>query len=94
MFASLNYQSSLAQFPLQEDLDPKGTPQFGLVAEEAAKIDPDLVVTNQECKPSSVRYEVVTAIVAQRVPRRAPQSSETKRKDTRPDGKVEQLEQP
>ena len=30
--------------------------QFGLVAEEVEKVDPDLVVRDQEGKPYTVRY--------------------------------------
>ncbi len=39
-------------------IDPKGEPQFGLVAEEAAKVDPALMVTDERGKPFTVRYEV------------------------------------
>src|SRR6202040_2573925 len=31
-------------FRYKEEIDPEGTPQFGLVAEEVAKVNPDLVV--------------------------------------------------
>jgi hypothetical protein len=39
------------------------TPQFGLVAEEVAKVDPDLVVHNANGKIQSVRYEAVNAMM-------------------------------
>jgi trimeric autotransporter adhesin len=38
------------------------TPQFGLVAEEVARMDPGLVLTDKEGKPYSVRYEAVNAM--------------------------------
>jgi hypothetical protein len=31
-------------FRYKKNIDPKGVPQFGLVAEEAEKVNPDLVV--------------------------------------------------
>ena len=40
-----------------------GTPQFGLVAEEVAQVNPDLVVTDKEGNPYSVRYEAVNAML-------------------------------
>jgi hypothetical protein len=43
--------------------DTKGTPQFGLIAEEVAKINPALVLPDQEGKPYSVRYEAVNAML-------------------------------
>jgi len=43
--------------------DIKGTPQFGLIAEEVAKVDPALVLPDKEGKPYSVRYEAVNAML-------------------------------
>jgi Chaperone of endosialidase len=43
--------------------DTTNTPQFGLVAEEVARMDPALVVTDKEGKPYTVRYEVVNAML-------------------------------
>src|SRR5882724_2561770 len=37
--------------------------QFGLVAEEVAKVDPDLVVPDRDGKPYAVRYEQVNAML-------------------------------
>ena len=39
------------------------TPQFGLVAEEVARMDPALVLTDKEGKPYTVRYEQVNAML-------------------------------
>jgi hypothetical protein len=50
-------------FRYQKSLDPKGVPQYGLVAEEVAKVNPDLVVPDEEGKPFSVRYEEVNAML-------------------------------
>jgi hypothetical protein len=43
--------------------DAKETPQFGLIAEEVAKVDPTLVLPDKEGKPYTVRYEVVNAML-------------------------------
>jgi hypothetical protein len=43
--------------------DAKGIAQFGLVAEEVEKVNPDLVVRDKEGKPYSVRYEQVNAML-------------------------------
>jgi hypothetical protein len=43
--------------------DTKGTPQFGLTAEEVAKVSPALVLPDKEGKPYSVRYEAVNAML-------------------------------
>ena len=44
-------------------LRPKGIPQFGLVAEDVDKVNPDLVVRDKEGKPYSVRYDQVNALL-------------------------------
>ena len=43
--------------------DSKGTPQFGLIAEEVAKVNPDLVVRNRNDEIYSVRYDQVNAML-------------------------------
>src|SRR5262249_36593097 len=50
-------------FHYKKELDPEGIPQFGLVAEEVEKINPDLVARDEEGKPYSVRYEAVNAML-------------------------------
>jgi hypothetical protein len=50
-------------FRYKHELDPQGIPQFGLVAEEVAKVDPDLVARDEEGKPYTVRYEAVNAML-------------------------------
>jgi hypothetical protein len=50
-------------FRYKKDLDPDGNPQFGLVAEEVEKVNPDLVTRNDEGKPYTVRYEAVNAML-------------------------------
>jgi uncharacterized coiled-coil protein SlyX len=43
--------------------DTTGTPQFGLIAEEVAKINPALVLPDKEGKPYTVRYDAVNAML-------------------------------
>ena len=43
--------------------DTKGTPQFGLIAEEVAKVNPALVLLDKEGKPYTVRYDQVNAML-------------------------------
>lgn len=43
--------------------DPAALPQFGLVAEEVAKVAPKLVVTDEQGKPFTVRYDEVNAML-------------------------------
>jgi endosialidase-like protein len=50
-------------FRYKHDLDPEGIPQFGLVAEEVEKVNPDLVARDEQGKAYTVRYEAVNAMV-------------------------------
>jgi hypothetical protein len=50
-------------FHYKHELDPDGIPQFGLVAEQVEKIDPDLVARDDEGRPYTVRYEAVNAML-------------------------------
>jgi hypothetical protein len=50
-------------FHYKKELDPEGIPQFGLVAEEVEKVNPDLVARDEEGKVYTVRYEAVNAML-------------------------------
>src|SRR5205823_6065580 len=50
-------------FRYKHELDPEGIPQFGLVAEEVEKVNPNLVARDDEGKPYTVRYEAVNAML-------------------------------
>jgi hypothetical protein len=50
-------------FRYKKDLDPDGVPQFGLVAEQVEKVNPELVAYDDHGKPYSVRYEAVNAML-------------------------------
>jgi len=43
--------------------DPKGGPQFGLVAEEVEKVCPDLVIHDKDGSPHAVRYDAVNVML-------------------------------
>jgi len=50
-------------FRYKPELDPDGIPQFGLVAEQVEKVNPDLVARDEQGKPYTVRYEAVNAML-------------------------------
>jgi len=50
-------------FRYKPELDPDGIPQFGLVAEEVEKVNPDLVARDDQGKVYTVRYDVVNAML-------------------------------
>jgi uncharacterized coiled-coil protein SlyX len=50
-------------FRYKHELDPEGIPQFGLVAEQVEKVNPDLVARDAEGKVNTVRYEAVNAML-------------------------------
>ena len=50
-------------FRYKHELDPDGIPQFGLVAEDVAKVNPDLVMRDADGKTYTVRYEAVNAML-------------------------------
>jgi len=43
--------------------DLTGTPQFGLIAEEVAEVNPDLVVRDKNGEIYTVRYDAVNAML-------------------------------
>src|SRR5207244_4569075 len=43
--------------------DTKGVPQFGLIAEEVAQVNPDLVVRDENGDIYTVRYDAVNAML-------------------------------
>jgi hypothetical protein len=43
--------------------DTTNTAQFGLIAEEVAKVNPALILVDKEGKPYSVRYEHINAML-------------------------------
>jgi len=50
-------------FRYKKEIDPARIPQFGLVAEEVEKVNPDLIVRDKKGKPFSVRYDAVNSML-------------------------------
>jgi len=50
-------------FHYKRELDKAGIPQFGLIAEEVAKVNPDLVTYDAKGELSTVRYDAVNAML-------------------------------
>ena len=50
-------------FRYKHEISPEGTPEFGLVAEQVEKVNPDLIVRDEEGKPFAVRYDAVNAML-------------------------------
>jgi hypothetical protein len=50
-------------FRYKKEIDASGTSQFGLIAEDVAETDPQLVTRDAQGKPETVRYEAVNAML-------------------------------
>jgi len=50
-------------FRYKKEIDVSGTSQFGLIAEDVAETDPELVTRDTQGKPETVRYDAVNAML-------------------------------
>jgi hypothetical protein len=50
-------------FRYKKKIDPDRSPQFGLVAEDVEKVNPDLVIRDADGKVHTVRYDAVNAML-------------------------------
>ena len=50
-------------FQYKKEIDSLGIPQFGLIAEDVEKVNPDLVVRDKEGNVNTVRYEQINAML-------------------------------
>jgi len=50
-------------FHYRKELDPQGVQQWGLVAEDVQRVNPDLVALDKEGRPYAVRYDQVNAML-------------------------------
>ena len=66
-------------FYYKPELDDTQTPQYGLVAEEVAKVAPELVVFNQDGTPETVRYHFVNAMLLNEVQKQQQRIEEQKK---------------
>ena len=61
--SSALYSLRPVTFHYKPELDPQAIPQFGLVAEEVEKVNPDLVARDDKNQVYTVRYEAVNAML-------------------------------
>jgi hypothetical protein len=47
----------------KSEIDPTQSPAFGLIAEEVAEVNPELVAYNTHGQPESVHYEMINAML-------------------------------
>jgi hypothetical protein len=78
-------------FRYKEELDPDKIPQFGLVAEEVAKVNPDLVARGEDGKVMTVRYEAVNAMLLNEFLKEHRQVQELKRTVAQQQKQIEAL---
>jgi hypothetical protein len=57
------YHLNPVSFRYHKQYDATQTIAFGLIAEEVAEVNPDLVGRNREGQPESVRYEQINAML-------------------------------
>ena len=50
-------------FRYKQEIDPARSPDFGLIAEDVATVNPDLVVRDEDGKIVTVRYQAVNAML-------------------------------
>ena len=57
------YQLQPVTFHYKKEIDRTQSPAFGLIAEEVAKVNPNLIACNSQGQPESVHYEMVNAML-------------------------------
>src|SRR6266498_1734560 len=57
------YRLKPVTYRYKKEIDSTQSPAFGLIAEEVAEVNPDLVARNAEGRPESVHYEMVNAML-------------------------------
>ena len=72
--------------------DTKNIPQFGLIAEEVAKVNPALVLPDKEGKPYTVRYDAVNAMLLNEFLKEHRKVEEQARKLSEQDRKLQEQE--
>jgi predicted RNase H-like nuclease (RuvC/YqgF family) len=84
------YALNPVTFRYHEQYDRTQTIAFGLIAEEVAKVNPDLVGRNPEGQPDSVRYEQINAMLLNEFLKEHKKVEEQKRKLENQDSKIQQ----
>jgi Chaperone of endosialidase len=57
------YRLNPVAYRYKKEIDPTQSPAFGLIAEEVAQVNPELVACNAEGQPESVHYEMINAML-------------------------------
>jgi hypothetical protein len=86
------FQLRPVRFRYKKDFDPSGQERFGLVAEEVAKVNPDLVVYDRDGRPLTVRYDSVNAMLLNEVQQQARQIEAQKEQIATLTARLEQVE--
>jgi hypothetical protein len=73
--------------------DKAGTPQFGLIAEEVAKVNPDLVVREKNGEIYTVRYDAINAMLLNEFLKEHQKVEEQKHKMQTQEATIAQLRQ-
>ncbi|HEV2064186.1 MAG TPA: tail fiber domain-containing protein, partial [Thermoanaerobaculia bacterium] len=79
-------------FRYKPEIDPTGLAQYGLIAEEVAQVYPDLVVSDRDGKPETVRYHLVNALLLNEVQRQRRTAEAQERKIERQEGEIVALQ--
>src|SRR5262249_2988635 len=58
-------------FRYKSDLDPSGTRQYGLVAEEVAQVMPELVARDKDGRTETVKYQVLVPMLLNELQKQA-----------------------
>ena len=74
----------------KQELDPNSIPQFGLIAEQVDKVNPDLVVRGEDGTVNTVRYEAVNAMLLNEFLKEHQRALEEQRKVEEQQTKLEQ----
>jgi hypothetical protein len=78
-------------FRYKREIDPDSTPQFGLVAEDVEKVNPDLVARDAEGKIYTVRYDAVNAMLLNEFLKEHRKNEEQERSIARQQKQIEAL---
>ena len=78
-------------FKYKPDVDPSGMTQYGLIAEEVAKVYPELVGSDEEGRPRTVRYELVNALLLNHVQKQNRKLETQEKTIDRQQGEIDEL---
>lgn len=71
--------------------DPSGSEQYGLIAEEVAKVDPNLVVSGPDGKPETVAYHLLPAMLLNELQKQARADRRRDQELAEKDGQITEL---